>query len=82
MCDVRDRSQTSAGPPHEEPGRSIFEGHVLKIEHDWGGDYDMQAGGWDGQPPDTWLSEHVLRRFEGKHVRVTVEVLGDGAGDA
>jgi hypothetical protein len=65
------------GVVHEEPSRSVFEGQVLKIDHDWGDDYDVQAGGWDGEPPDTWLSEHVLRRFEGKRVRVTVEVLND-----
>ena len=62
---------------HEEPGRSVFEGQVLKIDHEWGEDYDVQAGGWDGELPDNWLSEHVLRRFEGKRVRVTVEELGD-----
>ena len=62
---------------HEEPERSVFEGEVLKIENDWGVDYDVQAGGWNGQGPDTWLSEHVLARFTGKHVRVTIEVLGD-----
>ena len=69
----------------EEPDRSVFEGDVLKIEHDWGADYDVQAGGWSGQSPDTWLSEHVLARFEGKHVRVTIEVVApaeaeDGQG--
>jgi hypothetical protein len=64
---------------HEELNRSVFEGDVLKVEHDWGVDYDVQAGGWIGQPPDTWLSEHVLPRFEDKHVRVTIEVLADSA---
>ena len=36
---------------HEEPGRSVFEGQVLRIDHEWGDDYDVQAGGWDGEPP-------------------------------
>ncbi len=63
------------GVLHEEPGRSVFEGQVLKIDHEWGDDFDVQAGGWDGEPPDAWLPEHVLRRFEGKRVRVTVEEL-------
>jgi hypothetical protein len=63
------------GVLHEDLHRSVFEGDVLKIEHDWGVDYDAQAGGWSGQPPDTWLSEHILARFEGKHVRVTIEVV-------
>ena len=66
------------GVLQEEPDRSVFEGQVLRIDHEWGNDYDVQAGGWDGEPPDMWLSEHVLRRFEGKRVRVTVEELGDG----
>jgi hypothetical protein len=65
------------GVLHEEPARSVLEGQVLRIKHEWGDDYDVQAGGWDGQPPDTWLAEHVLARFEGKRVRVTVEVLDD-----
>ncbi len=65
------------GVAHDESGRSVFVGQVLKIDHDWGNDYDVQAGGWDGEIPDTWLSEHVLRRFEGQRVRVTVELLGD-----
>jgi hypothetical protein len=64
----------------EYPGLTIFEGDVLRIEHDWGADYDVQNGGWssDGpNSPDTWLSEHVLVRFHGKRVRVTIEELGD-----
>jgi hypothetical protein len=61
----------------EKPGKTVFEGAVLEVHHDWGVDYDVQSGGWNGQPPDTWLSEHVLRRFVGKRVRVTVEELGD-----
>jgi len=64
----------------ELPGVTIFEGDVLKIEHDWGVDYDVQNGGWasDGpNAPDTWLSEHVLVRFQGRHVRVTIEDLGE-----
>ena len=69
----------SNGILHEEPERSVFEGQVLRIEHDWGDDYDVLGDGWDGQPPDTWLAEHVLARFEGKRVRVTVEVLDDAA---
>jgi hypothetical protein len=82
MDDVRDRSQSRDDFLHEEPDRSVFEGDVLRIEHDWGVDWDVQNGGWNGQGADTWLSEHVLGRFEGKRVRVTVEVLGDGEGDA
>ena len=65
------------GVLHKEPGRSVFEGQVLRIDQVGGDDYDVQAGGWNGEPPDTWLSEHVLRRFEGKRVRVTVEELRD-----
>jgi hypothetical protein len=65
------------GVLHEQAGKSVFEGSVLQIEHDWGVDYDVQSGGWDGQPADTWLSEHVLRRFTGKRVRITIEELDD-----
>ena len=67
---------------HELPGKTVFEGRVLDIEYDWGVAYDVQNGGWasDGpDSPDTWLSEHVLARFSGKRVRVTVEVLDDPA---
>lgn len=65
------------GVLHEEPERSIFEGTVLKIAHDWGDDFDVQAGGGSGEPPDTWLSEQVLGRFEGKRVRVTIEMISE-----
>lgn len=57
----------------ELPGKTIFEGDVLEIKHDWGVDYDVQSGGWGGRAPDTWLCEHVLARFKGKRVRVTIE---------
>ena len=71
---------------HEEPGGTVFEGDVLKIEHlaeypesrDYV-DYDVQNGGWasDGpNAPDTWLTEGVLARFNGRRVRVTIEDLG------
>jgi hypothetical protein len=66
----------------EVPGKTTFEGRVLEIEHDWGVDYDVQNGGWssDGPDnPDTWLREHVLARFKGKRVRVTIEELPDKA---
>lgn len=63
------------GVLHEEPERSIFEGKVLRIEHDWGEDFDVQAGGGAGEPPDTWLTEHVLGRFEGRRVRITIEAI-------
>jgi hypothetical protein len=68
---------TMSGALHEEPGRSVFEGQVLRIDHEWGDDYDVQAGGRGDEQPDTWLSEHVLKRFEGKRVRVIVEELGE-----
>jgi hypothetical protein len=63
------------GTLHEEPGRGVFEGRALKIDHEWGSDFDVQAGGRDGEQPDTWLSEHVLKRFEGKRVRIIIEEL-------
>ena len=61
----------------ELPGKSVFEGQVLEIAHEWGVDYDVQNGGWSEELPDTWLSEHVLRRFKGKRVRVTIQEVGD-----
>jgi hypothetical protein len=82
MCDASDASVAAPTFLHEEPGRTVFEGQVLRKEHDWGVDWDVHNGGWNGQGADTWLSEHVHGRFEGKRVRVTVEVLGDGEGDA
>ena len=62
----------------EEPGKTVFVGDVLRIDHDGGAHYEVQNGGWasDGpNAPDTWLSESVLSRFEGKQVRVTIEVV-------
>lgn len=68
------REQKSTGSFLQElPGKTIFEGRVAEIKHKWGVDYNVQNGGWNGEEPDTWLTEHVLRRFAGKHVRVTVE---------
>lgn len=61
----------------ELPGRTVFVGEVLDIEREWGVSYDVQNGGWNGEGPDTWLAEHVLRRFKGKRVRITIEELGD-----
>ena len=61
---------------HEFPGKTVFEGRVLRIEHDWGVDYEVHNGGWMGEDPDTWLCEMVLARFEGRLVRVTIEDLG------
>jgi hypothetical protein len=70
----------------ETQGKTIFEGDVLRIgepqagpngEHAGGIEYDVQRGGWNFDPgPDTWLTEHVLARFEGRRVRITVEDLG------
>jgi hypothetical protein len=60
----------------ELPRKSIFEGDVLEIEDEAGTRYDVQNGGWNWQgpdAPDTWLSEHVLARFKGKQVRITIE---------
>jgi hypothetical protein len=70
----------------ETHGKTIFEGDVLRIgepragprgERAWGVEYDVQRGGWNLDPgPDTWLSEQVLARFEGRRVRITIEDLG------
>jgi hypothetical protein len=58
----------------EWPGRTVFEGDVVEITTDHGVKYDVQNGGWWSIPgPDTWLCEHVLARFKGKRVRVTIE---------
>jgi hypothetical protein len=66
----------------EEPGKTVFVGDVLRITDDNGETtgYEVQNGGWNWEgldAPDTWLSEHVLARFEGKRVRITIEELGD-----
>jgi len=82
VSDEHEGRETAVGALRADPDKCVFEGDVLRIRHDWGDDYDVQAGGWNGEPEDTWLSEHVLRRFEGKRVRVTVEVVTNGAGDA
>jgi hypothetical protein len=71
----------------EFPKKTVFEGEVLEIKEDWGVHYEVQNGGWNWQgpdAPDTWLSEHVLARFKGKIVRVTIEELekpGDSERD-
>jgi hypothetical protein len=57
--------------------RTVFEGDVLRIEHKGPASYDVQRGGWNFDPgPDTWLSEHVLARFAGHRIRITIEDLG------
>jgi hypothetical protein len=39
--------------------------------------YDITRGGWNFDPgPDTWLSEHFLAPFNGRHVRITIGDLG------
>jgi hypothetical protein len=70
----------------ESEGRTIFEGDVLRIaepptgpngEPARGVEFDVQRGGWNFDPgPDTWLTEHVLARFEWRRVRVTIDHLG------
>ena len=59
----------------ETERKTVFEGIVLEVKHDWGADYDVQSGGCGNQAKDTWLSEHVLARFKNKRVRVTIEEL-------
>jgi hypothetical protein len=71
---------------HETEGNTVFEGDVLRKgeprtgpngEKAWGIEYDVTRGGWDLDPgPDTWLTEHLLARFEGRRVRITIEDLG------
>ena len=60
----------------ELPRKSVFGGDVLEIKEESGVRYEVHNGGWNWQgpdAPDTWLSEHVLARFKGKVVRVTIE---------
>ena len=71
----------------ETEGKTVFEGDVLRLqkrqvacgprgERTWDS-YDVTRGGWNFDPgPDTWLTEHVLARFNGRHVRITIEDLG------
>jgi len=71
----------------ETEGKTIFEGDVLRLqerqvatgpsgERIWDA-YDVTRGGWNFDPgPDTWLTENVLARFNGRFVRVTIEDLG------
>ena len=69
---MEEHTRTSA-PLQELPGKTVFEGLIAEIKHKWGVDYNVQNGGWNGEAPDTWLTEQVLKRFEGKNVRVTIE---------
>jgi len=68
-------------------GKTIFERDLLRLQKRQvasgsRGDrvcdsYDVTRGGWNSDPgPDTWLTEHVLARFTGRRVRVTIEDLG------
>ena len=57
----------------------VFQGYVLAIINADGKveSYDVQNGGWASEPGiDTWLCEHILARFAGKRVRVTIETIG------
>jgi hypothetical protein len=37
-------------------------------------EYDVTRGGWDLDPgPDTWLTEHLLARFEERRVQIAIE---------
>jgi hypothetical protein len=65
----------------EEPSKTVFVGDVIEITDERGQitGYDVQNGGWNWMgpdAPDTWLTEHVLKRFKDQRVRVTVEALG------
>src|SRR5687767_8200723 len=65
----------------EEPDKTVFTGDVISIRSEQGvTTFDVQNGGWNWEgpdAPDTWLTEHVLSRFDAKRVRLTIEVLGD-----
>ncbi len=69
-----------SSPPawlRESADRTVFEDDVLRVDHDGEHTFDVQRGGWNFDPgPDTWLTQHVLPRFEGHRVRITVEDLG------
>ena len=46
-------------------------------ERAFGAEFDVTRGSWEQDPgPDTWLTEHLLARFEGQRVRITIEDLG------
>lgn len=63
----------------ESETRTEFEGDVLAV-HQPGRPvrYEVQRGGSNFDPgPDTWLTEHVLKRFHRRRVRITVEDLGE-----
>jgi len=70
----------------EAAGKTSFEGDVVRKgpvrsgplgERAFGVEFDVTRGGWEQDPgPDTWLTEHLLGRFEGHRVRVTIEDLG------
>jgi hypothetical protein len=70
----------------ETVGKTIFEGDVVRKgparsgpmgERSFGVEFDVTRGGWERDPgPDTWLTEHLLARFEGHRVRITIEDLG------
>jgi hypothetical protein len=66
---------------HEEPGKTVFEGDVSGVKSEDGAftTYEVQNGGWNWMGPDapeTLLCEQLLKRFDGKRVRVTIEELG------
>jgi hypothetical protein len=68
---------------HELANGTVFEGEVLDVEEDGDVYYEVHNGGWNWMgpdAPDTWLSEHVLARFKGQAVRITVESIGDAPG--
>ena len=61
----------------ETEGKTVFKGDVLRLqkrqvasgprgERMWDS-YDVTRGGWNFDPgPDTWLTEHVLARSNGR----------------
>jgi hypothetical protein len=61
----------------ETEGKTVFQGDVLRINHDGEISYDVQRGGWNFDPgPDTWFARQLLARFDGHRVRITVDDLG------
>lgn len=76
----------------ETADETLFEGDVVRKgpprsgpvgELSFGVEFDVTRGGWDKDPgPDIWLTEHLLTRFEGHRVRLTIEDLGPTPSDS
>jgi hypothetical protein len=57
----------------EEYAKTTFVGTVIGVRWPEGVRYNVQNGGWNGEGLDTWLTEHVLPRFDGKLVKISIE---------